>query len=163
MVPTRQLAKEPSDAVMRRWIHGRRRVQPGEPMLQFDVMPFSRAEIGPEAPTNSTESTSYYWTNWPHKTIRRSPSWTDAAEAISARPVVPSGAGWLRQSAVPPPVCRRDSERRYRRRWRFVKRSCRAAGFDPDGGDKHDCPGGNLRSYAPCQLPADRRSLWQTR
>jgi hypothetical protein len=40
MVPLRQLTKEQFDAVMRRWIHGRRRVQPGEPMLQFDVMPF---------------------------------------------------------------------------------------------------------------------------
>src|SRR5664279_3686981 len=48
MVPLHQLTKEQFDAVMRRWIHGRRRVQPGEPMLQFDVMPFSRAEIGPE-------------------------------------------------------------------------------------------------------------------
>jgi hypothetical protein len=39
-VPLHQLTKEPFDAVMRRWIHGRRQVQPGEPMLQFDVMPF---------------------------------------------------------------------------------------------------------------------------
>jgi hypothetical protein len=50
MVPLHQLTKEQFDAVMRRWVHGRRRVQPGEPMLQFDVMPFSRAEISPEAP-----------------------------------------------------------------------------------------------------------------
>ena len=43
MGPLRQLTKEPFDAVMRRWIHGRRRVQPGEPMLQFDVMPFLKS------------------------------------------------------------------------------------------------------------------------
>ena len=43
MVPLRQLTKEQFDAVMRRWIHGRRRVQPGEPMLQFDVMPFLKS------------------------------------------------------------------------------------------------------------------------
>jgi hypothetical protein len=43
MVPLHQLTKEQFDAVMRRWVHGRRRVQPGEPMLQFDVMPFLKS------------------------------------------------------------------------------------------------------------------------
>src|SRR5674536_88977 len=43
MVPLLQLTKEPSDTVMRRWVHGRRRVQPGMPMLQFEVMPFLKS------------------------------------------------------------------------------------------------------------------------
>ena len=43
MVPPHQLTKEQFDAVMRRWIHGRRQVQPGEPMLQFEVMPFLKS------------------------------------------------------------------------------------------------------------------------
>src|SRR5664280_3821009 len=33
IVPLHQLTKEQFDAAMRRWIRGRRRVQPGEPML----------------------------------------------------------------------------------------------------------------------------------
>ena len=33
VVPLHQLTKEQFDAAMRRWIRGRRRVQPGEPML----------------------------------------------------------------------------------------------------------------------------------
>src|SRR5664280_415696 len=41
MVPLRQLTKEQFDAVMRRWIHGRRRVQPGEPhaAVRGDAVP----------------------------------------------------------------------------------------------------------------------------
>ena len=40
MVPLRQPTKDSLTPSMRRWVHGRRQVQPGEPMLQFDVMPF---------------------------------------------------------------------------------------------------------------------------
>jgi len=70
MVPLRQLTKEQFDAVMRRWIHGRRRVQPGEPMgaVRCDAVPQEQESAW--GSSNSTESTSYCWANWPHRTIR---------------------------------------------------------------------------------------------